>query len=131
MRINSDTNSINKTRQKEFALYLLQLGEGKLPVLNNTRYTDDIKLPENCSGNIDEQELINKVFPDILQNYMNIEFMCSRAILCAKNFDVDRINELCILSFPGAVQDYLSVDSAISEKDKSIFEIIILIKFLR
>ena len=68
-------------------------------------------LPENIAKNMDELELINMIYPDIHINAYNIEFMYNRAILAAKNIDVDKINELASNYFPGQSREYLSADS--------------------
>ena len=39
---------------------------------------------------MDELELINKIYPNIDQNYTDAEFMSTRAILASKNKDVDK-----------------------------------------
>ena len=60
---------------------------------------------------MDESELIKLVYPDIYNNYKNIEFMSKRAILTGKNVDVDKINEIAAEYFPGEAKTYLSADS--------------------
>ncbi len=98
----------------QFADYLIKLGEGLLPYSTNSRFIDDILLPPNVSNNIDELELIKKVFPDIEKNYHNKLFMSLRAILTPKNTDVHKINEIAAQYFPGELQTYLSADSVLS-----------------
>jgi len=102
----------------QFAEYLIQLGEGLLPLSTNTRFTDDIKLPPNVSNNIDELELLKKVFPDIDKNYLNKQFMSSRAILTPKNSEVNIINDIAAHYFPGELRTYLSADSVLSDNGK-------------
>ena len=120
MRIKTASFNLGKSHQTlmDFAKYLLSLGEGKFQCLKNSNYTDDIQLPINLSQNVDELELIKKVFPDINNNYKNTEFITSRAILTPKNKTVDLINELASTYFPGIAKTYLSTDSVTSEKDK-------------
>ena len=48
---------------------LSNIRDGYVPYLNNSRYLDDIQLPTVIAKNISEQELIDKVFPDINKNY--------------------------------------------------------------
>ena len=62
---------------------------------------------------MDEIDLTNLIYPYIEKNYLYSDFMCDRAILAAKNSDVDRINELASQFFPGESQIYLSADSLI------------------
>ncbi len=63
---------VDKTKNSaliQFADYQLQLGEGKLPHLINSKYKNDIQLPRNISAEIEEIELFHKVFYDIENNY--------------------------------------------------------------
>jgi len=64
---------VDKTKNNsaliQFADYQLQLGEGKLPHLINSKYKNDIQLPRNISVEIEEIELFHKVFYDIENNY--------------------------------------------------------------
>ncbi|XP_037948063.1 uncharacterized protein LOC119679656 [Teleopsis dalmanni] len=73
-----------------FAKQLLDIGNGNVSLHENTHF---IKLPENGYKIVNsEEELIENVFPNIYQNYQNHQWLQSRAILAAKNLDVDEIN---------------------------------------
>jgi hypothetical protein len=119
MRIKSSVQNQAKNNSAliQFADYLLQLGEGKLPHLINSKYKDDIQLPRNISANIEEVELFHKVFYDIENNYKNEEFLTTRAILTPKNNEVDLINELASKIFLGLSYSKLSIDTVLSIKD--------------
>ena len=120
MRIKSA--AINKRKStkdlSDFSEFLLKIGEGMIPFVNSSRFTDDIQLPIDIAQNIDEVELIKKVFPNINVNYSDHSFMTTRAILTPKNKDVSRINDICSKLFPGIARNYYSTDFATSEKDK-------------
>ena len=47
--------------------------------------------------------------------------MCTRAILAAKNRDVDRINDIASAYFPGETKIYLSADSVLDDIQKNIY----------
>ena len=132
MRIKSAALNIGVCQQKcnEFAEYLLKIGEGLIPNLINSRYQDDIMLPKDIAKNIDELELIKKVFPDIEKNYNDSEFMTTRAILAPKNAEVDHINTICSNYFPGTPKSYYSTDSVISEKDQRTYNLFYTILFM-
>ena len=80
----------------------------------------EIMLPEIIAKKMDELELIKTIYPDIQTNAYNIEFMSNRAILAAKNTDVDKINELASNYFPGESREYLSADSVRCIKQQNI-----------
>ncbi|GFV41446.1 ATP-dependent DNA helicase [Trichonephila clavipes] len=55
--------------------------------------TQCITLPANfCKITESIDELVQKVFPIIAQNYKNHQWLSTRAILAAKNIDVNTIN---------------------------------------
>ena len=67
--------------------------------------------PEYLVNSIDE--LINKVFPNIEEGYLDKFFVSHRAILTPKNENVDKLNEMIMDKIPGT---YLSADT-IAEED--------------
>ena len=72
----------------EFAGQLLAIGDGKYPIDTGP---DIIQLPENigmlaCS----EDELVSKVYPDLLSNFRNMTWLSERYILAS-------LNELAVL----------------------------------
>ena len=89
--------------------------------IKNSKYEDDINLGFNIAKNMDELELIKSVYPDILKNSTDIEFMSNRAILAGKNIDVDKINEMASNYFPGIAQTFLSADSVLCAKQRAIY----------
>ena len=60
-------------------------------------------------------ELIDKVFPQLENGYMDKYFICHRAILTPLNDNVDKINEVIMAKFPGEDKTYLSADSVADE----------------
>ena len=119
MRIKSAAD--NEDNLNEFADYLLNIGEGKINNVTQFKYADDIQLPKNISQNMNEKELIELIYPDIINNSNNMEFLCNRAILTPKNADVDRINEFASLYFPGESKIYYSADSVACPKQQSLY----------
>ena len=93
----------------EFAGQLLAIGDGKYPI--DTR-PDIIQLPENigifaCS--IDE--LISKVYPDLLSNFRNMAWLSDRCILAPLNQTTRTINDTLVAQLPGESVEYRSLDS--------------------
>ena len=90
----------------QHANWLLQLGDGKLPL------TDDghVKLsPELCVSSVDELTVF--VFADLTTRSSDVEWVSSRAILCPRNDTVDAMNNLILDMFPGDIITCLSVDT--------------------
>ncbi|XP_050065047.1 ATP-dependent DNA helicase PIF1-like [Aphis gossypii] len=82
-----------------------------------------VELQNDQSGNIfskqliDIDELIQKVFPDVSQNYRNHDWLSERAILAAKNIDVNELNFKIQEQITGELMIYKSVDSATNQDD--------------
>lgn len=75
-----------------FLHQLLEIGNGKVPV---DLASGQISFPHNfCNLVTSEEELVEKFFPNIQTNYKNYDWLSQRAILAAKNNDVNEINDL-------------------------------------
>ncbi|XP_044315200.1 ATP-dependent DNA helicase pfh1-like [Drosophila rhopaloa] len=99
----------NDPSAAEFSRQLLALGNGEIPVDVSTGL---ISFPANfCEFTSSKEELITKVFPDIAQNYKNLDWISERAILAAKNNDVDSLNFVIQSQIAGELHSYKSVDS--------------------
>ncbi|CAI6344694.1 unnamed protein product [Macrosiphum euphorbiae] len=102
----------NDPSATELSRQLLALGNGQIPVdvLNGL-----ISFPENfCES---KEELITKVFPSIEHNYKNLDWISERAILAAKNRDVDSLNCIIQSKIDGELRSYKSVDSVTDENE--------------
>ena len=121
MRISEASSNLNKDKDhlKQFSDFLLSIGDGLAKYLPNKKYNDSINLP--FAKNMDENELIHLIYPELYKNACDSEFMCNRAILASKNSDVDRINDHSLELFPGQSITYLSTDSINNNKQQSIY----------
>jgi PIF1-like helicase len=111
MRLYQSNNSQNNLKQREFAKFLLKIGDGKYPINPGTENV--ITLPTNMvipKGKL--TDLIDFVYPNLVENSGNIHYMVGRAILTSKNADVDIISDIIMDKIPGEVQIYPSADSA-------------------
>ncbi|XP_037928760.1 ATP-dependent DNA helicase PIF1-like [Teleopsis dalmanni] len=98
-----------------FAKQLMDIGNGNVSLHENTHF---IKLPENfCKIVNSKEELIESVFPHIYQNYQNHQWLQSRAILAAKNLDVDEINSKIQAMLPGNLISLKSIDTVVDENE--------------
>lgn len=89
--------------EKEFAQYLLNVGNGDLA----TNVMGEIELPNSI---LSKGKIIEEVFGDCLESG-NYEKMKDRAILAPLNKDVSKINSDIIERIPGNVKSYQSFDS--------------------
>jgi hypothetical protein len=88
--------------EKEFAEFLLQLGEGKLNDAD-----DYVTLPAHC---VRYEDLVEKIFGNVI-DLKDFKEICKRAILAPLNVDVDEINDKVLIRMPGEEKVYKSVDS--------------------
>ena len=97
----------------EFADQLLAIGDGKYPIDTSP---DIIQLPENIGTfvcNIDE--LVARVYPDLLSNFRNISWLSERCILAPLNETTRTINRALVAQLPGDFVEYRSLDSVPDE----------------
>ncbi|XP_073820577.1 uncharacterized protein [Musca autumnalis] len=105
----------NDLSAAEFSRQLLELGNGQIPIDVSTGL---ISFPENfCEFTSSKEELISKVFPGIPQNYKNLDWIAERAILAAKNKDVDSLNLIIQSQIAGQLHTYKSVDSVTDQNE--------------
>lgn len=73
--------------------------------------------PDFCNITPTKDELISNVFPNIAQNYKNHQWLSERAILAAKNIDVNAINITIQNEIPGEAATYKSVDTVMNQDE--------------
>src|SRR5436305_13841305 len=102
-----------------FAEFLLNIGDGNYPIISGTE--DSINLPSDLlmTGG-DLSALINFVYPHLIENCGNVNYMVGRAILTPKNVDVEKVSEMVLNQLPGDFIVYPSADSVdLSEDDNT------------
>ncbi|XP_003740209.1 ATP-dependent DNA helicase RRM3-like [Galendromus occidentalis] len=100
---------------QRFASQLLDIGNGKIPI---DKSNGCITLPEDfCTVTSSRQELIEKIFPDIVLRYESHDWLSERAILAAKHCDVNAVNASVQQSLPGNATVYKSIDTVIDENE--------------
>ncbi|XP_043259365.1 uncharacterized protein LOC122403185 [Colletes gigas] len=98
-----------------FSKQLIAIGNGEVPVDVTTGL---ISFPSNfCNFVTSKDELIRKVFPDIVVNYLNHDWLSERAILAAKNKDVNEINFKIQNQIGGPMHSFKSVDCVVNEDE--------------
>ncbi|XP_035845795.1 uncharacterized protein LOC110943194 [Helianthus annuus] len=97
---------------KIFAKWLLDVGEGNVGGANDGEATIDIPEDLLIADSFDPiGNLIDFVYPRILENFNDPNFFQERAILAPKNEVVQQINDRLLAIFPGDEKEYLSSDS--------------------
>ncbi|XP_021995719.1 uncharacterized protein LOC110892892 [Helianthus annuus] len=112
MRLTVGANASDIEEIKAFADWLLDLGEGKIGDSDDCEVVIDI--PEDLLIKCSEDpmsDLIEFVYPSLLQLYKDKNYFAERAILAPTNEVVQEINEKLLASFPGDEVEYLSSDS--------------------
>jgi hypothetical protein len=105
----------------EFSTFLQNIGNGDHPTIPELG-EDVIEVPDYIMS--DSQDLsgfIDEIYPDLVNNADNIEYMAERAILTPKNKTVDDVNKIVLSNFPGELHTFHSADSVSDEDDPTIF----------
>ena len=79
------------------------MGEGREPIYPSLGDDMICLSDEMVSSSTGPEELITEIFGSDPTMLRNVDFMSSRAILGARNVDVDTINDLAAGKFPGKV----------------------------
>ena len=120
MRLLRNANAPDIEEQTEFANWLLQVGDGRVPGPSPDHgISTTITLPPQMvmPANADIDSLIAKVYPDLNRNVGNAQYLNKRAVLCPTNDDVDEVNNRIMSAIDGESRDFLSQDSVIDDED--------------
>ena len=105
----------------EFAGQLLAIGDGKYPIDTSP---DVIQLPESIGTFVcNIEELVSKVYPDLLSNFRNMTWLSERCILAPLNESTRAINTALVAQLPGECVEYRSLDSVLNESQAVHFPI--------
>jgi ATP-dependent DNA helicase PIF1 len=119
MRLQQTSDLLENLKQKEFAEFLLKIGDGTYTVNPGTE--DVITLPSNMvitKGTL--TNLIDFVYSDLVENCGNANYMVSRAILAPKNINVDAVSDMIMEKIPGEFVSYPSADTINLPEDSPI-----------
>ncbi|XP_021745359.1 ATP-dependent DNA helicase PIF1-like [Chenopodium quinoa] len=105
------TQNMRSIQDPEFAAFLLRVGDGCEPTVDE----DMIKLPSSiCAGNGDNisvDNLIHQIFPNLTEHVGDVSYMVQRAIITPTNDEVDMLNEKILTEFVGEEKTYYSCDT--------------------
>ena len=105
MRVRLEKN----TGAEAFSSLLLKIGNGEI----KSDPDNQIKIPKGINIVTNEETLIKSVFPNILENINNSDWLCERAILASTNDMVDNMNYKIISALPGEKFLSTSVDKVV------------------
>ena len=116
MRLKSP--GLNKEAAKElemFSKWILDIGEGKVPAFSKQGESEAtwIKIPEDLILRTDGDKIaciVNSVYNDLTEKYMDASYLRERAILTPTNDIVDLVNNHVVSLIPGEAKQYLSCD---------------------
>ncbi|KAK9051507.1 hypothetical protein SSX86_028134 [Deinandra increscens subsp. villosa] len=118
MRLTIGAGSGDVDSIRTFAEWLLELGEGKLGGENDGHaiidIPDDLLIKDSPNP---FQDLIDFVYPSMIENYKDPFYWKDRAILAPTNEIVYDINNLFISMIPGEEREYLSSDCICQSED--------------
>lgn len=114
--MNANLSHDAQTRLSSFAEWTLNVGNGSIrgyPFLGSSE-PDWIQIPEEFIINNDNNGLTNLiefVYPNLLNRYQDEQYFQDRCILAPLNTDVDDLNSRILAKLPGSTHTYLSSDT--------------------
>ncbi|CAG8507378.1 17053_t:CDS:2 [Racocetra fulgida] len=106
----TNDNASNDIAQREFADWLLLIGEGRIAEV--TPHSSYIKLPPSIVLHDESsQKLIDFVYPALHIRAHDPTYIVERSILAPLNSDVDMLNTEILLQFSGEAKIYYSANS--------------------
>lgn len=117
MRVNED--------EKEFAKWILQVGNGEAKAAPSTRQDsldiDNIEIDRSLLLSKREnplEQVLQATFPDLQSSFRNKDYLRVRAILTPRNETVDEINDFFLSKISGDTKQYLSADTIANGETK-------------
>jgi ATP-dependent DNA helicase PIF1 len=107
MRLQCGSSEIEKQEMAEFSEWLLKVGEGRLNEPNDG--VVEITIPQEfLIMEFDDPILgiINNTYPNLMDSYMDYDYLSSRAILASTIEVVDKINSVVLGLLPGNIFIY-------------------------
>ncbi|XP_058734279.1 uncharacterized protein LOC131606007 [Vicia villosa] len=109
MRLQTGSQGTDDKETTDFSNWILKVGEGKLSVPNDGHA--DIEIPEEFlipKSDNPIKAIVESTYPGLLENYKNVHYLESKAILGATIEIVDEINDYVLSLIPGEEKEYLS-----------------------
>lgn len=117
------TNPEEEQEIREFSDYLLRIGNGEEPTLEDLG-DNFIQVPEDiCIEDDNLDNLTSFVFDNIETEYKNENYFNNRALLCTTNKTVDALNEQILQKIPETEFTYLSRSSSNIDDSNELYPI--------
>jgi ATP-dependent DNA helicase PIF1 len=120
IRLGASSNSTNPDDIKEFADWVLSIGDGNSSADESADIEIDIPkelLIQDCADPL--QALIDFAYPGLLQNTNTSHYFQDRGILAPTLESVQHINDFILSKYPGEEKVYFSSDSVCRSYDDS------------
>jgi hypothetical protein len=104
-------SKVEHQRVHEFVKWILNIGDGRTVTDDGDRL---IQIPKDLllqKGDDPRETIVRSMYPDLLNNYREGDFLQERAILCPRNETVDQINDYIMSHIQEIEVTYLSCDS--------------------
>jgi ATP-dependent DNA helicase PIF1 len=112
MRLQFSNNEDENERLREFAKWILNIGDGKVGEIEDGESI--VQIPPDLliqSVNNPIGEIVEAIYPDLLRNMFVPNFFEDRAILAPTLDIVEKLNDYVLSLLPGEAKEYLSCDS--------------------
>ncbi|XP_074358183.1 uncharacterized protein LOC141697605 [Apium graveolens] len=112
MRLHREgVDEVHAEKIASFNKWLLQIGDGSMydiPGQEMIRIPPELYRP---TGENPMEDIVNEVYPSLLENYRDPAYLKERAILTPKNETIHELNDFLMSMIPGEARTYLSSDS--------------------
>ena len=112
------TSSLDTETTQHFSEQLLRIGNGDTQTADNK----DIQItPELAVLAETPQQLRDEIYPELSAHATDSDWLCQRAILAPHNETVNAINNRLLDEFPGEHSQFLSIDTALSDEESTMY----------
>ena len=123
MRLQATNSDVASQKElSDFSEWVLSIGEGNVPSQLPIDTLDEMLVPIPQDFLIKDYTepipaIVDSVYADLANQYKNVDYLKTRAILCPKNDTVDEINTYIVSLLPGEIRQYLSCDKVVKAPD--------------
>lgn len=123
MRLRGGSDDAETQQIKDFADWILDIGEGKIGEGNNGEA--DVEFPQELllhSTSNHVANIVNAIYPDLPDHLGDAHYFQDKAVLAPTNEEVDSVNEYVLETIPDHEHVYYSSDSLCPIENADTFE---------